>query len=857
MQVVTANPLSVHLTEICHGLSRLSKIAVLSALAPEFSPQPAVLSAFASEFGPKGDDHRTGGIAPTVRKMGGKGQPLGLAPDGRRKEGDPLAPTLKTPVLESDPKPHADLTFISSEASGGGKRKGAWRGPVDFFDASVASGAPPVVHMQRVRAVGQLLKDADYDVGRLLNQLGSLAYQTGSDQQEEFPQEFVEEMGEDLLQEMREGFRVPTSEVLEEEDPEKRALRLRALAAAGAKGVKGPSARAEFLRSVKKACDRGEAILVPTAVGLKVPGLQLSVVYMVEEGPVNGPKKHRKIQDLSEEIDGLGTSVNEATWMLDAPEIGYGETPLKFLMAVYNALIVYHGGDLAAAKRDVDGAFNRFHVFPGDVAKFAYMVSPGIMAFMLRLPMGWRRSPANMAITTDAIARFANAHSVMEVPEASLELEELHEENFVDTLEGEQAFRGIADSLNEGLVLGEGVRVMAFVDDLLALCLKRHCQGATRLLCWSMEQLYRRVDVNEAHYRNEAMSVKKLRSEGAWQWQIIALGIGYDLLRGEVFVPEARRLKLLNLLETKFGEGTAVASVKDIQRLTGQCQSLALVKPQGRFQISRFYGAITGLAGYSSDKIVLNDDFLEELKGWKKWAENAKPVSLHAVAIRSPTLTGFSDAAGKKDGGMGGYWELGNGTVIWWREIFPLEITDRLTRDRGEERIGDITINDLELAGVIANFVVLRQVLGDEGMRHAVLLSRADNTSAVSWIRKCVSKGRRGRLLLQILEELLEETECNILATFVAGVDNLADLPSRSFTKEFGQMSSRKTEEELAKLLGVGQANLIEHHLEEKMRVRLLGCISTYNDPPTSKPPGATVGVQVSSKGRVESVRFG
>ena len=247
MQVVTANPLSVHLTEICHGLSRLSKIAVLSALAPEFSPQPAVLSAFASEFGPKGDDHRTGGIAPTVRKMGGKGQPLGLAPDGRRKEGDPLAPTLKTPVLESDPKPHADLTFISSEASGGGKRKGAWRGPVDFFDASVASGASPVVHMQRVRAVGQLLKDADYDVGRLLNQLGSLAYQTGSDQQEEFPQEFVEEMGEDLLQEMREGFRVPTSKVLEEEDPEKRALRLRALAAAGAKGVKGPSARAEFL----------------------------------------------------------------------------------------------------------------------------------------------------------------------------------------------------------------------------------------------------------------------------------------------------------------------------------------------------------------------------------------------------------------------------------------------------------------------------------------------------------------------------------------------------------------------------------------------------------------------------------
>jgi hypothetical protein len=228
----------------------------------------------------------------------------------------------------------------------------------------------------------------------------------------------------------------------------------------------------------------------------------------------------------------------------------------------------------------------------------------------------------------------------------------------------------------------------------------------------------------------------------------------------------------------------------------GQCRSLAMVKPQGIYHLSYLYEAVTGLNG-ATRRITLSMDFREEVATWYRWVaeKNPRPVSLHSIANRTPTLLGFSDAAGKLDGGMGGFWHLPEGGVVWWREIFPPSITSRLTRrSAGGKKMGDITINDLELAGIIANFVVIRQTLGDAAMKYAVLLSRADNVSAVSWIRRCSNKGKRVRQLLKILEELLDETECNILSTFIAGKDNLADLPSRSFTAEFlGFASAEET----------------------------------------------------------------
>ena len=429
-----------------------------------------------------------------------------------------------------------------------------------------------------------------------------------------------------------------------------------------------------------------------------------------------------------------------------------------------------------------------------------------------------------MSVTTDCIARLVRSRGFEEVPEEKQELEEYHREVFDDgELGGEAPFRAIADEINVGKDLVNGASALAFVDDMLGINLRKHCLKATRITCWAFNKLYRTVDPRESHYRTPAMSVKKLISEGQHSTSMLSLGIGFDLLRGEAFIPEPRRLKLIALYKKSFGPRSTHASVKDVQSLVGQCQSLASVKPQGYFKLSRLHDALVGLRG-KKGMVRLSADFLEEVNGWKKWADSRDRQSLHNLVVRSPTHTGFTDAAGKFDGGMGGFWLL-EGKVIWWRVRFPDDLTEDLSRGDVVDKKGDTTINDLELAGVIAGFVILRQELGDEALRYAVLQCFADNKSAVSWLQKKTVKGRKSRALLGILEELMKETNCSILADFVRGVDNLADLPSRSFTEKFHKLSPEETETKLAAALRVERGVMKESVLGEGMQARIWKCL--------------------------------
>jgi hypothetical protein len=656
------------------------------------------------------------------------------------REGDP------------NPDPRGVLKFRIS----GAKRKrlknrgtAPFRGPVESVVRvrDGKGGLKPQVNWQIVQATGRLLVEEGYVITKWLERLGCPAYLAGSEFKEVLPPEMLEEMGTPLAEEMLKGIKVPIDKEMMKEEPSVKEARLRKEASQGARGIRSEAARNAFMLNLEKGVNRGEIVLVPLDVALKIPGIQFSPVYLIEErkegtrinqeGEVETvPAKWRKIQDLSDVIPTLGVSINEATVMSSAPAVTYGSTPRLFMRDAYNLLIPNEGKDLAATKRDVDGAFNRVHVDPEEAAIFAFVVSPKVVALQFRLVMGWTMSPSVMAKSTDGLAKLVMATKLKDVPSTRVELEEIHKESFQELGIGEVGFRGIADSQNPGLTLEDEVVARAFVDDLLVLLLRNDCEGVTRLLCWAFSEFYRPVDPRESHYRGDpAMSLKKLLSEGYFDGCLIALGIGIDLLRGEAFIPEPRREKLEALLKGSFGKGIRWASVKNVQRVVGQCCSLSQVKPQGSFAMSGLYGALRGLRG-TTEAIHLSTDFLEELEKWRVWVQNPERVSLHNLVVRDPTFQGWSDAAGTKDGGMGGFWRLGNEKAIWWRARWPHDITDRLTRLLVcGTRVGDITINDLELAGVIVNFIIIRQKLGKEGFKFAVLECWADNVSAVSWVR--------------------------------------------------------------------------------------------------------------------------
>lgn len=82
----------------------------------------------------------------------------------------------------------------------------AFRGPVKFTTRG-AEGTV-MVRMDQVQRVGHLAKEVGYDVGKLLEVLGSVAYRPGGEFVEEFRDAIKEHVGEEVVTGLQEGFRV-------------------------------------------------------------------------------------------------------------------------------------------------------------------------------------------------------------------------------------------------------------------------------------------------------------------------------------------------------------------------------------------------------------------------------------------------------------------------------------------------------------------------------------------------------------------------------------------------------------------------------------------------------------------------
>ena len=80
------------------------------------------------------------------------------------------------------------------------------------------------------------------------------------------------------------------------------------------------------------------------------------------------------------------------------------------------------------------------------------------------------------------------------------------------------------------------------------------------------------------------------------------------------------------------------------------------------------------------------------------------PTAIQQLTSGFPDYVGYSDSCGL---GTGGVWTPGLSTIdfIVWQYEWPQDIKNRLITDQNPS--GDITINDLELAGVVMNFLVL------------------------------------------------------------------------------------------------------------------------------------------------------
>ena len=149
------------------------------------------------------------------------------------------------------------------------------------------------------------------------------------------------------------------------------------------------------------------------------------------------------------------------------------------------------------------------------------------------------------------------------------------------------------------------------------------------------------------------------------------------------------------------------------------------------------------------------------------------PVKCRQLLPGEPDYIGSSDACKY---GAGGVWFGGLQKLhpIVWRVPWPQDIIDRVSAN-------ELSINDLEMAGLVLQYLLLEQVVP---MKHVHAAAWCDNSSAVSWtVKMSSSKSAVGQLLTRTLAlRMISNKSSHLVALAIAGVDNcMADLASRSF----------------------------------------------------------------------------
>jgi hypothetical protein len=218
-------------------------------------------------------------------------------------------------------------------------------------------------------------------------------------------------------------------------------------------------------------------------------------------------------------------------------------------------------------------------------------------------------------------------------------------------------------------------------------------------------------------------------------------------------------------------------SLNKYQKLAGKLQHASFGLPGGRGLFSPIQMAMSG----NPEFIPLTDDLKNCLKDWQAILRHMEshPTSVLQLVTDFPSYIGYSDACGL---GAGGTWSSGidNLPPFLWKYEWPKDIKDALITEHNPT--GTLTINDLELAGMVLNLFALECNITNLKFKHIAMF--CDNTSAVSWTHRLrTSKSKSAARLLRIISLRLHARQAsNLLPIHVAGEENcMADIVSRSF----------------------------------------------------------------------------
>ena len=428
------------------------------------------------------------------------------------------------------------------------------------------------------------------------------------------------------------------------------------------------------------------------------------------------------------------------------------------------------------AKLDIKDGFWRMAVSDLDAWNFCYVLPQetpptNIDDTQIVVPnclqMGWCESPPFFC---------ASSETARDVIDTLLKEAALPEHRFEQSMMAHNDNNAIITRLHAAATYINLTEV--FVDDFMGVTnniTTTNLRHFSRAMLYGVHSVFPPPDVS-GHQGEDPISQKKLaQGEGTWSFQKEILGWLVDGANFTIQLMPEKCSKIVKLIKEISRRKTVPLLL--FQELAGKLQHASFAIPGGKGLFSPVHRAMKGLPSY----IHITSELRQILADWRTLVQHLEkcPTPVQLLVSDYPNYIQYTDACKL---GAGGVVTPGMDPSYYyvWQFEWPQDIRENLVSWKNPT--GNLTINDLELAGLILGWLVVESVFTD--LRYKHIGSFCDNTSAVAWSLKghTATSMVAGRLLRFLAIRQRVRQTSSLLPMNIAGKENdMADIPSRAF----------------------------------------------------------------------------
>ena len=533
--------------------------------------------------------------------------------------------------------------------------------------------------------------------------------------------------------------------------------------------AKGPEA-AKFLRDeVAEKIKTGYARVVKWGdIKNNIPeNLKISPAALVP----HKSRSFRTILDLSFSLKykgGIVPSVNSTT-VKQAPAEAMVQLGNCLKRIVYTLAANFNPQKpFAFAKVDIKDGFWRMRVSADAAWNFCYVL-PAIEAVTTiddlelvvpnSLQMGWCESPPYFCAATETARDVIDnlLTSKVDLPDHPFLPKMLEKSDLLPRLQATAFTTNLLE---------------VFVDDFCAMTNNlshQHLSNFSKAIIVGIHSIFPPPEITK-HQGEDPISQKKMhQGESTWETTKELLGWIMDGVEFTIQLAPTRCKRIVTLI-------TKVAHMKrcplqKFQTLAGKLQHASFAIPGGKGLFSPIYHALKGTPPFITISPILKAALLD----WRTIIHqfSRMPTSVRLLVPQPPNFLVYTDACFLGCGGITcpGLSDLPH---VVWKFEWPSSIKHQIGKT--------LSINDLEMAGIVMGWLVLESIQKDLSFKHVGLF--ADNTSSVAWTQKGSSTSSIPAARLLRLLSLRQRTRrtSSLLPMHIQGSDNtMADVSSRAF----------------------------------------------------------------------------